>query len=237
MRTMAEKNSNSWELRYRIWKEKQAGKTEKQALDGVLPTKDATGKRINKRRADKLKKWKAAGLWPIPPEELEAHGVIQVPTPSEQSDHSEQETQGLIQPEHSERSEHGLPENWEDRVRGIAIEVCHEMLQNIRNELKPAAPQIPSREDIPPAPKDITRRKQDRIYGKIGATVDGVLVRKLNQEAHDRKTSVGKLLDEILWNRYGRPLLSFQAPEEEQDGLRAEFQKPKEKDPEPDSKD
>lgn len=231
---MAEKNNGSWPIRFLMWQEIQTGKTEEQALDVVLPAKDATGKRINKRRVKNLNKWKAGGLWPIPPEELQAHGIT---VGSIHSDHSDRSEQPEIEPEaseQSERSEHGLPVNWQDRVREIAKEVCHEMMENIQNELKATAPTIPGmEEDSPPAPKDITRRKQNRIYGKVGATVDGVLVRKLNQEAHDRQMSVGKLLDEILWNRYKRPLLSFQVPDVEQEDLRAEFQKPKKSDAEP----
>jgi hypothetical protein len=50
--------------RERIWRLIQSGKTEQEALNEVFPTKDASGKRINKNRFKQLQTWKDHDLWP-----------------------------------------------------------------------------------------------------------------------------------------------------------------------------
>jgi hypothetical protein len=108
------------------------------------------------------------------------------------------------------------PDEWEGRMRRIAQDVCREMMATLPNVVN-----VPNGEERPPEPRAINRRKENRIYGKLGATVDAVLFNRLVAEAEQRGVSVGKLLDLILWHRYERPLMSHELPDDEQRRLRA----------------
>jgi len=99
----------------------------------------------------------------------------------------------------------------EARMREIAEEVCREIIQNVRNELNEerTAPHGTTVElgDLPKPEK--TGRKENRLYLKLGATVDLVLVDHLMTLA-EKHGSIGKALDHILWEAFGRPELSYQ---------------------------
>jgi len=133
------------------------------------------------------------------------------------------------QPEHSDqdnRSDHA--EYSEERVRQIAQEVCQAMLQNIMTDRNVShVPNVQSDTDAPPEPVT-TGRKQNRLYGKLGATTDGVLMDLFSAEAKNRTISTGRLMDIILWERYSRPVLSYEMPEgPELDALRKRYGKDK----------
>jgi hypothetical protein len=145
--------------------------------------------------------------------------------------------------EYSEQGERSEPdqrsdqyEPWEDRMREIAEEVCQTTFQNIRNEMKdlaivPHVPNVQNDTEVPPEPETITGRKQNRLYGKLSATTDGVLVDLFIAEAKQHKVSTGRLMDIILWGRYGRPVLSYQMPEgPELLGLRKKYGKKRHED-------
>jgi len=223
---MPKKINGSWEIRLAMWRLIQAGKTEAEALDEVLPAKDSAGKRINPNRVRMFQAWQKSGLWPISSEELQQHGITGEGLGSEHAECSEASPDTPLpseRPEHSE--DKPTTTDWEVRVRNIAREVCQEMIQNIQAiQNAENVPSIPTGED--PFKDLVTKgRSENRIYGKLGATIDGVLFRLLKNEAR-REDSIGKLIDKILWERYGRPLLSFQVPDEEKESLRKEFHKP-----------
>jgi len=109
----------------------------------------------------------------------------------------------------------------EERMRQIAEEVYREMIQNVRNELnmEQAAPHGTTLElnDLPKPEK--TGRKENRLYLKLGATVDLVLVDHLMKLA-EKEGSIGKALDHILWEAFGRPELSYQLSPEQLEPLK-----------------
>ena len=72
-------------------------------------------------------------------------------------------------------------------------------------------------EEIPPEPrtvKGIKGRREDRVYKRYTAGIDVKLVPLFEQEMKKKGLSCGKLLDIILWNRYGKPNLSYMVEDE-----------------------
>jgi len=71
-------------------------------------------------------------------------------------------------------------------------------------------------EDMPPEPQVIKGegkgRRENRDYQKVSLTIDKILWAKFCQERDRRRVSSGRLMDAILWNRYGRPKLSYEDP-------------------------
>ncbi len=59
------------------------GKTEAEALDEVLPTRDTSGKRINRSRARDFAKWKEIGWYPPSPEELSVYEMTSTVSPED----------------------------------------------------------------------------------------------------------------------------------------------------------
>ncbi len=105
----------------------------------------------------------------------------------------------------AEKSESTKPsDQWEDRVRQIAREVFSEMFASFRT-----VPADLAVEGALPLPHR-TGRKEDRSYRKITVTLDEVLAERLLSEAKKQRLSPGKILDQVLWERYGRPALSYQ---------------------------
>jgi len=104
----------------------------------------------------------------------------------------------------------------EARMRQIAEEVCREIIQNVRNELKEGRTALHGTtlelSDLPKPEK--TGRKENRLYLKLGATVDLVLVDHLMTLA-EKEGSIGKALDHVLWEAFGRPDLSYQLSPEQ----------------------
>jgi len=121
------------------------------------------------------------------------------------------------------RPEHGAESSatGEERMREIAEEVCRGLIQEVRNELEgmTTAPHGTTLElgDLPKPEK--TGRKENRLYLKLGATVDLVLVDQLMTLA-EREGSIGKALDRILWEVFGRPSLSYQLSPEQLEPLK-----------------
>jgi hypothetical protein len=134
--------------------------------------------------------------------------------------------------DHSDRSEQvesfEQSEYWEERVRQIAQEVCQAMIQNVMtNRNVPHGANVQSDTEAPPKPVS-KGRKQNRIYGKLGATTDAILLERFNREAKDRGISTGRLMDIVLWERYSKPVLSYEMPEgAELEALRKKYGKQK----------
>lgn len=53
-------------------------------------------------------------------------------------------------------------------------------------------------------------RRQEREYDRVSITVDKVLWRLFREEQQRLKIPAPRLLDSILWHRYGQPRLSFE---------------------------
>lgn len=106
-----------------------------------------------------------------------------------------------------------LPEGWKQQMEEIATKVCRNMLNEMN--VKPIIT-VPEDEEVPPAPVTIRRqgrgRRQNRSYERITLTIDAELARffKAEVDNHPLRLSAGRLMDVILWNRYGRPRLSYQ---------------------------
>jgi hypothetical protein len=68
-------------------------------------------------------------------------------------------------------------------------------------------------EDMPPEPETLRGmgrgRKESRDYHRLTTAIDKELFKLFSRECKQRKLSTGKLLDAILWNRYGKPKLSY----------------------------
>jgi hypothetical protein len=100
----------------------------------------------------------------------------------------------------------------EARIRAIAKEVFSEMM-NMQQDVTTS----PDRDPVPPEPKTIKGkgkgRRETRKYDRVTCTIDKNLAKLFTSEARRNGISVGKLLDRILWNRYGRPVLSYEGPE------------------------
>ena len=120
------------------------------------------------------------------------------------------------QPEHRVKS----TAPGEARMREIAEEVCRGLIQEVRNELEgmTTAPHGTTLEleDLPKPEK--TGRKENRLYLKLGATVDLVLVDHLMTLA-EKEGSMGKVLDRILWEAFNKPPLSYQLSPEQLEPL------------------
>jgi len=101
----------------------------------------------------------------------------------------------------------------ERRMKEIAREVFREMM-NVQR----ARAAFPDNEPMPPEPETIKHegrgRRENRKYERLTLTVDRELARLFKAEVKDRKLSAGKVMDAILWNRYGRPALSYGSPAE-----------------------
>ncbi len=54
-------------------------------------------------------------------------------------------------------------------------------------------------------------RRENRTYVKLSGTIDSNLHELFEKERSERGLSVGKLLDAILWDRYGRPKLTYES--------------------------
>jgi hypothetical protein len=94
-----------------------------------------------------------------------------------------------------------------EQIKEIAREVFKEMIESLR-------PQATVAEDLPPEPKSVKGkpgRRQNRDYEKISVTLDSALWEKFKAERDRLKVSNSRLIDIILWQRYGKPRLSFES--------------------------
>lgn len=133
-----------------------------------------------------------------------------------------------LRDEHAERSSHktslpaeraeekaftkrlqAMPEDWKTEMESIAKRVMENMLNahNVHTIKR-------EDEEIPPEPTTVKGegkgRKENRDYERITVAIDTELAALFKQEMSDKGLSSGKLLDRILWNRYGKPKLSYQ---------------------------
>jgi hypothetical protein len=129
------------------------------------------------------------------------------------------QTEEVPEPEsvHEERPSHSEHITWDQIVerltpiiREIASEVCSSFnpVPNLPHEVT---------EDAPPKPEVLKQterggRRENRIYAKVGATIDEELFKLFEADRERRRCSTGRLLDVILWQHYGRPPLSFELP-------------------------
>ncbi|MEW6347688.1 MAG: hypothetical protein AB1646_01385 [Thermodesulfobacteriota bacterium] len=68
-------------------------------------------------------------------------------------------------------------------------------------------------EDMPPEPqylKGQKGRREARAWEKLTITVDTVLAERFKKECTEHSLSAGKMMDAILWARYGKPKLSYE---------------------------
>jgi len=101
----------------------------------------------------------------------------------------------------------------DDRIRAVAREVFQEMLQDMQNERNI----LTSIDDAPPPPevlKGRVGRKENRIYKRLTLTLDEALYDRFIEERNRLKVSSGRLADIILWQRYGKPKLSYESSED-----------------------
>jgi hypothetical protein len=102
------------------------------------------------------------------------------------------------------------------RIRQIVKEVLSE--QQVMHKMHgPQGANVV--ETMPPAPATVKGRKgekgrkENRDYERLTFGIDRVLAQRFVAEAKEKNLSAGKLLDAILWNRYGRPVLSYMEPD------------------------
>lgn len=70
---------------------------------------------------------------------------------------------------------------------------------------------LDSANDNPPQPDRVT----DRRWEKLAGTCDCELVRLFHDKRRGLRLSVSQMLDYVLWNFFGKPLLSFQSKRSE----------------------
>jgi hypothetical protein len=112
-----------------------------------------------------------------------------------------------------------IDSNLEQRMEEVARNVFHLMMNEIQvqNMMYGKSFDLDGIEEIPPEPKTvkgIKGRREDRVYKRYTAGIDVVLVPLFEQEMKAKGLSCGKLLDIILWNRYGKPNLSYMVENE-----------------------
>jgi hypothetical protein len=101
-------------------------------------------------------------------------------------------------------------EEWKSRVKAVAREVFQEMF----DDYKPIVKHVPIEgEETPPEPRTIRKhgkgRKENRKYKRLTVAIDVNLAERFEAEMRSRNLSAGKLMDVILWNRYGKIPLSY----------------------------
>jgi len=132
------------------------------------------------------------------------------------AEHTEYET---ILPEPEGQPIYLIDSNLEQRMEEIARNVFHHMMNEMhhQNMMYGESTTLTGAEEIPPEPKTvkgIKGRRETRAYKRYTAGIDVVLVPLFEQEMKAKGLSCGKLLDIILWNRYGKPNLSYMVEDE-----------------------
>ena len=93
-----------------------------------------------------------------------------------------------------------------EEMEQIARRVFEEMIESLR-------PQAIAAEDLPPEPQSVKGRpgrRQDRDYEKVTVTIDRLLWERFCQERDHLGVSSSRMMDVVLWQRYGKPRLSFE---------------------------
>lgn len=126
----------------------------------------------------------------------------------------------MANPDKKKSEKKNLPKGLEKRMRNIAREVFTEMMPSIQGAMDVAYVPIEG-EEIPPRPKTIEGRgkgrKEDRKYERLTVSLDSCLFERFKKELRARNLSAGKLMDVILWNRYGKPKLSYQKADDQEE--------------------
>ena len=112
-----------------------------------------------------------------------------------------------------------IDNNLEERMEEIARNVFHHMMHEMQeqNMMYGESSTLAGIEEKPPEPKTvkgIKGRREDRVYKRYTAGIDVKLVSLFEHEMKKKGLSCGKLLDIILWNRYGKPNLSYMLEDE-----------------------
>ena len=112
-----------------------------------------------------------------------------------------------------------IDNNLEERMEEIARNVFHHMMNEMQEQHIRYGESItlPETEERPPEPKTvkgIKGRREDRVYKRYTPGIDVKLVPLFEHEMKKKGLSCGKLLDIILWNRYGKPNLSYMVENE-----------------------
>ena len=96
--------------------------------------------------------------------------------------------------------------------------IVNELINERLSDLHDIAHNEHTRVQLVPEPETIKGegkgRRLTRDYERFSVTVDKELMKLFTQEVKQLKTTSPRLLDTILWERYGRPKLSFQVEEE-----------------------
>ena len=138
---------------------------------------------------------------------------------NERGEYKEHDAHEDLLPEAERQHINLIDNNLEQRMEEIARNVFHHMMNEMRNQnmMYGESTTLTGTEEIPPEPKTvkgIKGRRETRTYKRYTAGIDVVLVPMFEQEMKKKGLSSGKLLDIILWNRYGKPNLSYMLEDE-----------------------
>jgi hypothetical protein len=105
------------------------------------------------------------------------------------------------------------------RMEVVPREVCRGMVENAMLKLQEShiTSVAVADEKIPPEPitrKGVKGRKETRSYKRLTVGIDVILAERFVEEAKKQNLSPGKLFHVILWNRYGKPQLSYMEGDE-----------------------
>jgi uncharacterized FlaG/YvyC family protein len=119
------------------------------------------------------------------------------PVKSDQSNPSEDQIASIVQAKVDEA------------LKGIPAMIADKIHEEMKNMMVPTVPTVnPVDEYPPPAPR--ADRKSARRFKKVGVTVDENVFARFDEEIKSSGRTASSLLEMILWNRYGKPELSYQ---------------------------
>jgi hypothetical protein len=218
-----------------MWALIQAGKTEQDALNRVLPIYvDEAGRRKNTNRTRMLELWKRKGLWP-PPEvgregfqgAGEGHG--------EEFVAGQQELGSLLDSELSEQfgqSTDKIPPEWlghirglitttinaaildyhnfqNDQIKAIASKIIDQKLTQTLKNLPELGPVSEQPLEPPPRPATIPGTRRHVVPRvKLQGTCDKALFKHFEADRNRRGYNISQMIDFILYNFYNQPDLS-----------------------------
>ncbi|MEW6530850.1 MAG: hypothetical protein AB1473_08455 [Thermodesulfobacteriota bacterium] len=221
--------------RLSMWAMIQAGKTEQEALNHVLPIYvDQSGRRRNTNRTRMFDLWKRKGLWPPPEvsrEVVEGAGLGR----GEEFLVGQKELSAPVYSELSEQSipsAGNIPQEWLAHIRGlinttinaaildyhnfqndqieeIASKIIDQKLPQTLKEL-PALEPAPERPlEPPPQPATVPGTRKHVIPRvKLQGTCDRALFELFEQDRRRRGYNISQMIDFILYNFYSKPELA-----------------------------
>ena len=98
------------------------------------------------------------------------------------------------------------PEMTEQRVR----EIVQEELKQLPDSYLSAREVFELCAESPNIIGEGKGRRQERVYDRVSITVDRVLWKMFKDEQKRLQINAPRLMDSILWHRYGKPKLSFE---------------------------